>query len=69
MIARAAELGCKLAAAPEGAMLELYCPAENVFAVCAVLQGLIGGSIGVFEADFVFERPNEIHAAFLAARG
>lgn len=58
MIARAAALGCRLAGAPEGAMLELYCPVENVFAVCATLQELIGGSIGVFEADFVFERPN-----------
>ncbi|MGE3143892.1 MAG: ATP phosphoribosyltransferase, partial [Hyphomonadaceae bacterium] len=32
MIARAAELGCKLAGAPEGAVLELYCPAGKVFA-------------------------------------
>lgn len=66
MIARAAELGCKLAGSPEGAMLELYCPAENVFAVCAALQELIGGSIGVFEADFVFERPNPLVAVFRA---
>ncbi|MGE3142523.1 MAG: hypothetical protein AB7L65_04325, partial [Hyphomonadaceae bacterium] len=67
MIARAAELGCKLAGAPEGALLELYCPAGNVFAVCAALQGLIGGSIGVFEADFVFERPNVMHQALLSS--
>ncbi len=68
MIARAAELGCKLAGegVGEGAMLELYCPAENVFAVCAALQNLIGGAIGVFEADFVFERPNPLVAAYRA---
>lgn len=60
MIERAAALGCRLAGLPEGAMLELYCPVENVFAVCATLQALIGGSIGVFEADFVFERPNVV---------
>lgn len=65
MIARAAELGCKLAGSPEGSLLELYCPAENVFAVCAALQGLIGGSIGVFEADFVFEQPNPLVSAFV----
>ncbi|MET0183698.1 MAG: ATP phosphoribosyltransferase, partial [Caulobacterales bacterium] len=64
MIARAAQLGCKLAGSPEGALLELYCPAENVFAVCSALQGLIGGSIGVFEADFVFEQPNMLIRAF-----
>ena len=58
MIARADELGCKLASAAEGALLELYCPAEKVFAVCAALQNLFGGAIGVFEADFLFERPN-----------
>lgn len=67
MIARANELGCKLASAAEGALLELYCPAEKVFAVCATLQNLFGGAIGVFEADFLFERPNVAHEAFLAA--
>lgn len=67
MIARAADLGCKLAGdANEGAMLELYCPAESVFAVCAALQNLIGGAIGVFEADFVFERPNPLVAQYRA---
>ncbi|MES1202400.1 MAG: ATP phosphoribosyltransferase [Pseudomonadota bacterium] len=66
MIARAAELGCQLASAAEGALLELYCPAEKVFAVCAALQNLFGGAIGVFEADFLFERPNPTHSAFLA---
>jgi ATP phosphoribosyltransferase len=67
MLARAAELGCKLAGSSEGALLELYCPAENVFAACAALQDLFGGAIGVFEADFVFERPNAAHQAFLHA--
>ena len=66
MIARAAELGCKLASAAEGALLELYCPAENVFSVCAALQNLFGGAIGVFEADFLFERPNAAYDAFRA---
>ncbi|HVY83622.1 MAG TPA: ATP phosphoribosyltransferase [Caulobacterales bacterium] len=66
MIARAAELGCQLASAAEGALLELYCPAEKVFAVCAALQNLFGGAIGVFEADFLFERPNAAHQALLA---
>jgi len=61
MIARADELGCKLASAAEGALLELYCPSEKVFAVCAALQNLFGGAIGVFEADFVFEKPNPLH--------
>jgi ATP phosphoribosyltransferase len=67
MIARANELGCKLASAAEGALLELYCPAEKVFAVCATLQNLFGGSIGVFEADFLFERPNAAIEAFRSA--
>ncbi|MES1200159.1 MAG: ATP phosphoribosyltransferase [Pseudomonadota bacterium] len=67
MIARANELGCRLASAAEGALLELYCPAEKVFAVCATLQNLFGGAIGVFEADFLFERPNATHDAFRAA--
>jgi|CXWL01.1.fsa_nt_gi ATP phosphoribosyltransferase len=67
MIARAADLGCKLASAAEGALLELYCPADKVFSVCAALQNLFGGAIGVFEADFLFERPNATHAAFKAA--
>lgn len=68
MIARAAELGCRLASpTPEGALLELYCPAEKVSAVCAALQNLFGGAIGVFEADFLFERPNPAYAAFRAA--
>lgn len=64
MLARAGELGCRLAAAPDGALLELYCPVENVFSVCSALQGLIGGAIGVFEAGFVFERPNEVYNTF-----
>ncbi len=68
MIERASALGCKLAGSAEGAVLELYCPKENVFAVCAALQELIGGSIGVFQADFVFERPNPLQAAFRAMR-
>jgi len=67
MIARANELGCKLASAAEGALLELYCPAEKVFTVCAALQSLFGGAIGVFEADFLFERPNHAFQAFTAA--
>ena len=67
MIARANELGCKIASAAEGALLELYCPAEKVFAVCAALQNLFGGAIGVFEADFLFERPTPAHEAFRAA--
>jgi ATP phosphoribosyltransferase len=67
MIARANELGCKLASAAEGALLELYCPADKVFVVCAALQNLFGGAIGVFEADFLFERPNHAHDAFRAA--
>lgn len=66
MIQRANELGCKLASAAEGALLELYCPTEKVFAVCAALQKLFGGAIGVFEVDFLFERPNAAHAAFQA---
>lgn len=66
MIARASELGCKLASSEAGALLELYCPAENVFAVCAALQDLFGGAIGVFEADFLFEKPNLAHKAFMA---
>ena len=67
MIARAAELGCKLASAAEGALLELYCPEEKVFSVCAALQNLFGGAIGVFEADFLFERPNAAFDAFRTA--
>ncbi|MGE0046689.1 MAG: ATP phosphoribosyltransferase [Hyphomonadaceae bacterium] len=67
MIARAAELGCKLAGGEEGALLELYCPASNVFAVSAALQQLLGGSVGVVDADFVFERPNPVYEAFRAA--
>ena len=67
MIARANELGCKLASAAEGALLELYCPAEKVFSVCAALQNLFGGAIGVFEADFLFERPNPSLEMFRAA--
>lgn len=68
VIARAAALGCRLAGeGAEGAMLELYCPAETVFAVCAALQNLIGGAIGVFQADFVFERPNPLIAQYRAA--
>ncbi len=67
MIARAAELGCRLASAAEGALLELYCPADKVFSVCAALQNLFGGAIGVFEADFLFERPNPTTEAFRAA--
>ncbi len=67
MLEKAAALGCRLAGdAHEGALLELYCPAESVFAVCAALQELIGGSIGVFEADFIFERPNPLIAAYRA---
>ncbi|MGE0830385.1 MAG: ATP phosphoribosyltransferase [Hyphomonadaceae bacterium] len=64
MIERAAALGCKLAAA-EGALLELYSPVENVFAVCAALQELLGGSVGVVETDFVFERPNSVFDSFV----
>jgi ATP phosphoribosyltransferase len=68
---RAAELGARLASEHEGPLLELYCPAESVFAVTAMFQELIGGSIAVFEADFVFERPNLVtnnyRAAFAAA--
>jgi len=67
MIERAAALGCKLAGASEGALLELYCPVEQVFAACAALQGLIGGAIGVFTPDFVFEQPNRTHEAFVEA--
>jgi ATP phosphoribosyltransferase len=67
IIERAGELGCKLAGDAEGALLELYCPLEKVFAVCAALQELLGGSIGVFESDFVFERPNTVHARFVSA--
>ncbi|GAM98492.1 ATP phosphoribosyltransferase [alpha proteobacterium U9-1i] len=68
MVARAAELGCRLASpTPEGALLELYCPADKVSAVCAALQNLFGGAIGVFEADFLFERPNAAYASFRAA--
>ncbi|MBI1252471.1 MAG: ATP phosphoribosyltransferase [Alphaproteobacteria bacterium] len=58
VIERAAALGCKVAGAAEGALLELYCPADAVFSVCAALQDLLGGMLGVFDADFIFERPN-----------
>ncbi len=68
MIARADELGCKLASAAEGALLELYCPAEKVFSVCSALQSLFGGAIGVFEADFLFERPNAAFEEFQRVR-
>jgi ATP phosphoribosyltransferase len=67
IIERAAALGCKLAGGAEGALLELYCPIDNVFAVCAALQDLLGGSIGVFESDLVFEPPNETYACFASA--
>ncbi|MDX2236107.1 MAG: ATP phosphoribosyltransferase [Hyphomonadaceae bacterium] len=58
ILERAAALGCRVASADAGAMLELYCPTASVFSVCAALQELLGGTIGVFEADFIFERPN-----------
>jgi ATP phosphoribosyltransferase len=61
---RAAELGCRLASEDESPLLELYCPAETVFAVTAMFQELIGGRVAVFEADFVFERPNLLTAAY-----
>lgn len=67
IFARAEALGCKLAGDQEGALLELYCPADKVLNVCAALRDLLGGSIGVFEAGFVFEQPNAAFEAFRAA--
>ncbi|MBL8548532.1 MAG: ATP phosphoribosyltransferase [Hyphomonadaceae bacterium] len=68
ILERAAALGCKLAGDVEGgALLEIYCPIENVFAVCAALQQLLGGSIGVSESDFVFEQPNGVYQRFASS--
>jgi ATP phosphoribosyltransferase len=60
LIARAAALGCSLAAQPEGPLLELYCPKDKVLAVSAALQELLGGALAVSAPEFVFERPNAL---------
>ena len=63
LTARAAALGCSLAGPPEGALLELYCPADRVLGVCSALQALFGGAIAVSAPDLIFERPNTVWAS------
>lgn len=67
LVKRAEELGCAVSSADQGPVLELQCPAERVLSVCAALQPLSGGDIGVVETDFLFERPSPAFAAFIAA--
>jgi ATP phosphoribosyltransferase len=67
IVARAAELGCRMAAPSEGALLELFCPRDKVLAVCSALHDLFGGSIAVSSPELVFEQPNSLWDA-LAAR-
>jgi ATP phosphoribosyltransferase len=65
LVERAAALGCRVAnGLRDGTPVELHCPAGNIFAVCAALREGGAESIGVFEADFLFERPNTVFEAF-----
>jgi ATP phosphoribosyltransferase len=66
VVARAEALGCRLAGPPDGAMLELYSPRNQAAAACAALQDLLGGAVGVFAPEFVFEAPNAVWDAFAA---
>jgi ATP phosphoribosyltransferase len=43
-----------------------WCPVDRIFAACAIIQDH-GGAAGVYEPDYVFERPNPAFAAFRKA--
>jgi ATP phosphoribosyltransferase len=60
-----ARLGCRPANAEDGAAA-WWCPLGMVFQACAEIQQT-GGSAGVFEADYLFERPNVAFEAFSAS--
>lgn len=63
--ARLGALGCTPAGdAPP--MSAWYCPTEHVFAACRLIQET-GGSVGVFEPDYVFQQPNLAFQAFRTA--
>jgi ATP phosphoribosyltransferase len=64
LVERAVALGCTVAPGDPGGVVELHCPEDRVFALCAALADARVTSVGVFKADFLFERPNAVFEIF-----
>jgi ATP phosphoribosyltransferase len=64
LVERATTLGCSVAPGDLGGVVELHCPGDRVFALCAALAAAQVASVGVFKADFLFERPNAVFEIF-----